>query len=210
MTKKAAYFNLEVGGFFVEKVLGVLFMSNEKLQVEYVLVGDLKFYERNTRTHSDEQVAQLSESIKEFGFTNPVLIDEDSVLIAGHGRTTAAKLLGLKEIPAIRLSGLSGAQRKALRIADNKLALEAGWDEELLAIELQELEDIGFDVSLTGFDFEELEALINGEDDQDDQSAEAEEPEKQKEFLVRVVCKSKSHQQKVYEELQGLGFECKV
>ena len=185
-------------------------MSNEKLQVEYVLVDDLKFYERNTRTHSDDQVAQLSKSIKEFGFTNPVLIDEDGVLIAGHGRTTAAKLLGLKEIPAIRLSGLSEAQRKALRIADNKLALEAGWDEELLVIELQELEDIGFDVSLTGFNFEELEALISGEDDQDSQLAEDSEPEKQKEFLVRVVCKNKSHQQKVYDELQGLGFECKV
>ncbi len=185
-------------------------MSNKKLQVEYVLVDDLKFYTRNTRTHSEDQVAQLSESIKEFGFTNPVLIDEDNVLIAGHGRTAAAKLLGLKEIPSIRLAGLSEAQRKALRIADNKLALDAGWDEELLAIELQELEDIGFDVSLTGFDFEELEALISGEDDQNSQTVEDEEPEKQKEFSVRVVCKSKSHQQKVYDELQGLGFECKV
>ena len=137
-------------------------MSNEQqLQVEYILVDDLKFYERNTRTHSDDQVAQLVESIKEFGFTNPVLIDEDNVLIAGHGRTTAAKLLGLQEVPAIRLVGLSEAQRKALRIADNKLALEAGWDEDILASELAELQELGFDLELSGFNLDEIEELLD-------------------------------------------------
>ena len=143
-------------------------MNLPKKTLEYIDVNDLKFYERNTRTHSDEQVAQVAESIKEFGFTNPVLIDEDNVLIAGHGRTTAAKLLGLKEVPAIRLVGLSEAQRKALRIADNQLALNAGWDEELLKIELAELQEEDFNLDLLGFSLDELDAILEGPVDADD------------------------------------------
>lgn len=117
-------------------------MRQEKTQIEYVSVDNLKAYERNARTHSDEQVQQVAESIKEFGFTNPVLIDENNELIAGHGRTMAAKSIGMKEVPAIRLKGLTAAQKKALRIADNQLALNAGWDEELLRIELGELQEL--------------------------------------------------------------------
>ena len=116
-------------------------------------------YVNNTRTHSDEQVQQIASSIKEFGFTNPLLIDEQDGIIAGHGRLMGAKLLNMDEVPCIVLSGLSEAQRKAYVIADNKLALNAGWDEELLALEMQSLHDMGFDLDLVGFSMEELEEM---------------------------------------------------
>jgi len=122
-------------------------------------VGDLTPYARNSRTHSDEQVAQIAASIKEFGWTNPILIDGEKGIIAGHGRLKAAMRLGLKEIPAIELSHLTEIQKKALIIADNKLALNAGWDNELLSLELEELELEGLDLSLTGFGEEEISAL---------------------------------------------------
>jgi DNA modification methylase len=122
-------------------------------------VGDLTPYARNSRTHSDEQIAQIAASIKEFGWTNPILIDGDKGIIAGHGRLKAAMRLGLEEIPAIELSHLTEIQKKALIIADNKLALNAGWDNELLSLELEELELEGLDLSLTGFGEEEISAL---------------------------------------------------
>jgi DNA modification methylase len=122
-------------------------------------VGDLIPYARNSRTHSDEQVAQIAASIKEFGWTNPILIDGEKGIIAGHGRLKAAMRLGLEEIPAIELSHLTEIQKKALIIADNKLALNAGWDNELLSLELEELELEGLDLSLTGFGEEEISAL---------------------------------------------------
>src|SRR4249920_2762577 len=108
-------------------------------------------YSRNSRTHSTTQINQIALSIQEFGFTNPVLIDENNVLIAGHGRLEAALFLKLPQIPAITLAGLSDAQRQALRIADNKLALNAGWDDALLRSELMDLRAAGFDLALTGF-----------------------------------------------------------
>lgn len=132
------------------------------MQIEYVLIDNLLNYERNARTHSDDQVDQLVASIKEFGFTNPVLIDSNNVLIAGHGRTLAAKLCGLKEVPAIRLDNLTPQQIKALRIADNQLALNAGWDFELLEMELAELESEDFDLNLVGFDSSFLDDILSG------------------------------------------------
>lgn len=123
----------------------------DKLNVEYIALDALKAYERNTRTHSSEQVAQIVDSIREFGFTNPVLVDEENVLIAGHGRTAAARALGMDKVPAIRLKGLTEAQRNALRIADNSLALNAGWDEAALKVELEALEADGFNLDLLGF-----------------------------------------------------------
>lgn len=151
-------------------------MSNKKqLQVEYINIDDLKQYERNSRTHSPSQVEQLSRAITEYGFTNPVLIDENNELIAGHGRTAAARLLGLTEIPAVRLRGLSNAQKKALRIADNQLALNAGWDDEMLSRELASLEADGFDLSLTGFDLDEIESMLESVPISDDLDQEDEE-----------------------------------
>lgn len=131
-----------------------------KQQIEYVETAKLVPYARNSRTHSDEQVAQICASIKEFGFTNPVLIDGEGVIIAGHGRTMAAQRLDMKEVPCLRLGHLTDAQKKAYVIADNKLALNAGWDDEMLAIELRELKEGDFDLSLTGFDDDELAALL--------------------------------------------------
>ncbi len=114
-------------------------------------VEDLIPYARNARTHNDAQVAQIAASIREFGFMNPVLVDGDKNIIAGHGRVLAARKLGLEEVPCVLHDHLTETQRKAYILADNRLALNAGWDDEVLKIELQELGDMGFDVELTGF-----------------------------------------------------------
>ena len=129
-------------------------------------------YARNSRTHSDAQIQQIASSIKEFGFTNPILIDENNQIIAGHGRLSAAHLLKIKEVPCIRLAHLTEAQKKAYVIADNKLALNAGWDDAMLALELKDLESENFDLSLTGFNEDELAKLlveaVEGQTDPDD------------------------------------------
>ncbi len=130
------------------------------IQIERVAIAALIPYVRNSRTHSDAQVAQIAASIREFGFTNPVLLDEANGIIAGHGRVLAARKLGMQDVPAIRLAHLTEAQKRAYVIADNKLALNAGWDEELLRLELKDLQDLNFDVALTGFSTEELDALM--------------------------------------------------
>lgn len=124
-----------------------------------VKVANLVPYARNSRTHSAEQVAQIAASIREFGFTNPLLIDEQGGIIAGHGRLLAAQKLGFDEVPAITLQGLSDAQKKAYVIADNKLALNAGWDDEMLRVEFMELQEMGFDLELTGFSLDEIAGL---------------------------------------------------
>lgn len=124
-----------------------------------VSIDSLTPYIRNSRTHSDEQVAQIAASIKEFGFTNPVLIDGDGGIIAGHGRVMAARKLGIGEVPCITLDHLTDAQKRAYIIADNKLALNAGWDDEMLRIELAELGEAGFDLELTGFSLDEIDEL---------------------------------------------------
>ena len=126
------------------------------LKIEQRAIEALIPYARNSRTHSDAQVAQIAASIREFGFTNPVLVDKDGGIIAGHGRVMAARKLGLKDVPCIALGHLTASQRKAYIIADNRLALNAGWDEELLAVEFADLKDAGFDLELTGFAAGEL------------------------------------------------------
>lgn len=127
-----------------------------ELQIKYKKIEDLIPYANNSRTHSEDQVTQIASSIKEFGWTNPVLLDGENGIIAGHGRVMAAKKLGHKEVPTIELAGLSEHQKKAYIIADNKLSLNAGWDEEILKLELNELQDAGYDLSLTGFNDKEL------------------------------------------------------
>jgi DNA modification methylase len=122
-------------------------------------VEDLIPYARNSRTHSDGQVAQIAASIKEFGWTNPILVDGESVVIAGHGRLLAARKLGHTEVPTIELGDLTETQKRAYVIADNRLALDAGWDDEMLRLELGELEELGFDLELTGFTLDEITAL---------------------------------------------------
>ncbi|CAM6632094.1 Nuclease [Escherichia coli] len=138
------------------------------LKIEYLPVGKLLRYAKNSRTHSDEQVEQLVNSIREFGFTNPVLIDEKNELIAGHGRLAAAEIMEMDKVPAIRLSNLSEKQKKAYRIADNKLALNAGWDMQLLAEEVKELMDDDFDIDLLGFNDAELDEMLSDEQPQEE------------------------------------------
>jgi DNA modification methylase len=130
-------------------------------QIEKIGIEKLIPYAKNSRTHSDEQVAQIAASIKEFGFNNPVLIGEDDVIIAGHGRVMAARKIGLMEVPCIRLGHLTETQRKAYIIADNRLALNAGWDNELLTIELNELLADNFALDILGFDVDELKNLLD-------------------------------------------------
>lgn len=124
-------------------------------------VNELIPYANNSRTHDDRQIDQVAESIKEFGFTNPILIDEDNGVIAGHGRLLASKKLNLDEVPCIILNGLSDEQKKAYVIADNKLALNAGWNEKMLMKELFTLEGKEFDLLLTGFSSDELKSLVD-------------------------------------------------
>lgn len=132
-------------------------------------------YARNSRTHNDEQVAQIMASIKEFGFTNPILIGSDNVIIAGHGRFLAAQRLGMTEVPVIVLPDLTETQRRALVIADNRIALNAGWDEKMLALEIGELKDEDFDLTNLGFTDDELKALENFGEIQDTGNTEDDE-----------------------------------
>jgi len=142
------------------------------LRLEYRPIDALVPYARNSRTHSKEQIAQIAGSIREFGFTNPVLIDDDGGIIAGHGRVLAARQIGLTEVPTITLSGLTEAQKRAYVIADNRIALNAGWDEEMLRVEISDLADMDFDLSLLGFGEAELTAMLSpgteGNTDPDD------------------------------------------
>ncbi len=161
------------------------------LTVIYKPIGDLIPYARNSRTHSDAQVAQIAASVKEFGFTNPVLIDEEGGIIAGHGRVLAARKLSMDEVPTISLEGLTKTQRQAYVIADNKLALNAGWDEELLSLELGDLNEQEFSMELLGFDANELNLAMGiGADfmpgTEDDQGRLDE--------LAPIVCPSCGHE----------------
>ena len=128
-----------------------------------VPVDSLIPYARNARTHSEEQIAQIAASIREFGWTNPILTDGDKGVIAGHGRLAAARKLELTEVPVIELGHLSPEQKKAYILADNRIALNSGWDEELLKLELQELQGVDFDLDLLGFGDDEIERLLNGD-----------------------------------------------
>ena len=143
---------------------------------EKVDIDRLVPYARNARTHSKEQILQLRASLREFGFVNPVLVDKDLNIIAGHGRVLAAKAEGMTEIPCVFVEHLTDAQKKAYILADNRLAMNAGWDEELLALEFGELKDLGFDLELTGFDAKEIEKLFAGTDEaaEDDFDVDAE------------------------------------
>jgi ParB-like nuclease domain len=148
-------------------------------RIELWPIDRLRPYERNPRTHSEAQVDQIAASMVEFGWTNPILIDESAGILAGHGRLLAARKLGLAEVPVIRFEHLTEAQKRAYLIADNQLALQAGWDDALLAEELAWLRDERFDLDLVGFDATELERLLtlaDGETSQDETEDEVPEP----------------------------------
>ncbi|MEY3929486.1 MAG: hypothetical protein RLZZ516_1196 [Cyanobacteriota bacterium] len=150
-------------------------------KVERWPIERVREYERNSRTHSASQVDRIAASMMEFGFTSPLLVDADDVLVAGHGRLAAAQKLGLEEVPVIVLGHLTAEQRRAYVIADNQLALQAGWDEELLAQELDMLQASDFDLDLLGFDGDELTKLLGGEFEGE------EEPEEEDEGINRGV-----------------------
>ena len=132
-------------------------------KLEHWNIDRLRPYERNPRTHSPEQITKIAASLLEFGWTNPILVDGDAGIIAGHGRLLAARELGMTTVPVIELTHLTEAQKRAYVIADNRLALDAGWDEDLLAEELKALEGLDFNLELTGFDLDELHDLLEDE-----------------------------------------------
>lgn len=144
--------------------------KDEWVGIEQVDVNSLIPYVNNARVHDEAQILQIAASIKEFGFTNPILVDKDNGVIAGHGRLEAAKKLGHKSVPVLRLSHLSEVQKKAYIIADNKLALNSTWDKDLLMLEVAHLQELGADLNLLGFDPSELQAatvdysVLNGDD----------------------------------------------
>lgn len=145
-------------------------MKKVTRRYENVPVDKLVPYARNARTHTEEQLKKIQSSIREFGFINPVLVDGEMNIIAGHGRVEAAKLEGMKDVPCIFVEDLTEAQKRAYILADNRLALDAGWDQEMLQIEIDELQDLGFDLELTGFEMSELEefGFINDYDEMDE------------------------------------------
>lgn len=133
------------------------------LSVENINLTSLKTYHNNAKVHNEEQLQALASSIKQFGFNSPILIDEKNEIIAGHGRLEAAKIVGLTEVPAIRLTHLSEVQKRAYRLADNKIAEKGGWNEDILKLELSELESLcnDFDITITGFSSVELDVLLD-------------------------------------------------
>lgn len=175
-----------------------------ELKITYCDPADIIPYAMNSRTHSDDQVNQVAASIKEFGFTNPILVDEFNVIIAGHGRLLAAKKLGLNEVPTITLEGLTEAQRKAYVIADNKLALNAGWDDDTLIAELNRLSELDFNLELTGFDANELARLF------DDEEPELQEETYSEVFNVIIECQDEQEQEKIFNQLDRDGYKCRV
>lgn len=137
----------------------------EKLKIQYRKLSELTPYERNARVHSDEQVEQIAKSIKEFGFANPILVDKGGTIIAGHGRYAAAELLKMKQVPTVTLDNLTDEQRRALTLADNKLALNAAWDYKLVKMEANELQSFNFDIGIIGFTENEILAFFGDQVD---------------------------------------------
>lgn len=164
------------------------------LQIEYRAIDALLPYARNPRTHSPAQIAKIAASIVEFGWTQPILVDGGNGILCGHGRLAAARKLELAEVPVIELGHLTNAQKRAYVIADNRLALDAGWDDELLALELAELSEAGYDLQLTGFEDDELAKMVadfsepeSGDaDDESDAEADDDVPEPPKQPITRV------------------------
>ena len=169
-------------------------------------VDDLRPYGNNSRTHSADQIKQIEASLREFGFTNPILVGDDMTIIAGHGRYLAARNIGMSEVPCIKLSGLTDDQRRAYVIADNKLAEQAGWDKDLLRLELGSLDRSDFDLGLIGFSEKELEKLLADDDDNAPETGGADVDE----LAVVASCGTEEEQQAAYDLLARNGFTCRT
>ena len=185
-------------------------------QYTKINIDEIKPYERNARIHSSKQIKQIMEAIKVFGFTNPLLIDNKNNLIAGHGRLEAVKQLNIidfkdkpiKELPAIIITGLSEADKKALIIADNKIAENASWDYDLLQAEFQELEAINYDLDLMGFD--NLDEILGADIDVEQETKEIKEVEINQKYELLIKCKDEKELEKAYNENIEKGYECSV
>ena len=185
-------------------------------QYTKINIDEIKPYERNARIHSSKQIKQIMEAIKAFGFTNPLLIDDEKNLIAGHGRLEAVKQLNIidfkdkpiKELPAIIITGLSEADKKALIIADNKIAENASWDYDLLQAEFQELEAINYDLDLLAFD--NVDELLSGVISESESENELKEVEINRKYELLIKCKNESELEQAYNENVEKGYECKV
>jgi ParB-like chromosome segregation protein Spo0J len=178
------------------------------VKIELWPLDRLKPFARNSRTHSAAQVAAIAKSIQRFGFTNPILATEDGTIIAGHGRTLAAKSIDAAAVPVIVVDGWSEDDVRAYVIADNKLALDAGWDEAILKLELGELAEKGFDLDLTGFKEDDLNELF-GEADLGD-TPPPREPDVKPVFQILLDCESEAAQLELIEEMQARGIECRA
>lgn len=164
-------------------------MAKDLIEHSVVSIDDLIPYALNSRTHSDAQVAQIAASISEFGFLNPIIVDGENGIIAGHGRVLAARKLGKTHLPVVQAKHLTEAQKRAYVIADNRLALNAGWDNEILRLEIEDLKELDFDVTILGFDDSELDALSFGDesdvlDKMPDLPSGDKEPFQQKTFIL--------------------------
>ena len=174
------------------------------MQIKEIEVAKLIPYANNSRTHDDAQVAQLAASIKEFGFRNPILVDGVGI-IAGHGRLLAARKLGLEKVPTIDCSDMTEIQKKAYIIADNKLALNSGWDSELLKLEITDLQNTDFDLTKLGFSEMELANLFDELKD-----VQIDDLDYQAAFSIVVDCKDEQEQEKIFNELDQKGYKCRV
>lgn len=179
--------------------------NKSELEIDYLPIAQLKCAKNNSRTHSDLQINQIVASIKEFGFTNPVLIDEEDNVIAGHGRLMAAQRMSLEKVPAITLYGLSDAQKRAYLIADNKLALNANWDFDVLREEILALEELNFDVGIIGFDDLELKNIFCQKFDEELKNEEINPV-----FEISVTLKNEAEQQDLYNFLTEKGYKCRI
>jgi ParB-like chromosome segregation protein Spo0J len=177
------------------------------VKIEQRSIAKLIPYASNSRTHSDAQVAQIAASIREFGWTNPILVSDKNDIIAGHGRLLAARKLGMEEVPAIILDHLTKAQQRALVIADNQLALNAGWDMDMLKAEIEDLSLEDFNLDLLGFDDKFLDALNA---DVFEETRIAEEQSVEAVFEIAVTCANEDEQEKVYQILTEQGLKCRV
>lgn len=180
------------------------------MELVYIETAKLIPYANNTRTHSKEQVKQIASSINEFGFTNPVLIDGNNGIIAGHGRVMASELLQIKEVPCIILDGLTETQKKAYIIADNKLALNAGWDEELLKLEIEALQEMNFDIDLLGFNEDELRNIFDDLIQEDYEESNLKEQDYKEKFEIIIECESELQQEELFYNLTNEGYKCRV
>jgi ParB-like chromosome segregation protein Spo0J len=181
------------------------YVMKNKPKIEILKTDSLIPYARNSRTHSEAQVAQIAGSIREFGFTNPVLIDSENGIIAGHGRIMAAQKLGLAEVPCIRLDHLTETQRKAYVIADNKLALNSGWDETMLGLELAELQDVDYNLELLGFGKDELNSIFTEEEKEITDDVKIPTC-----FEVIAECNDEGEQNMIYNILTEKQIKCRL